>query len=159
MEFLNQHERVRFVFQSTEGYMAKEGNASARFDAIGEDLAKMLDIKRRLIESGIRGGNPEYARRILDDIRNFVRSVREELETQLRDRSLEDMTPNEAQQAIYGCQIFEESLRSDYPEFPHLQCTGRPLAGDAALPRNQPPPFGSCQEIRPPKERLPGRHA
>jgi hypothetical protein len=47
------------------------------FDAIGEDLAKVLDIKRWLIESGIRRGDPEYARGILDDIPRFVRSVRD----------------------------------------------------------------------------------
>ncbi len=39
----------------------------------------MLDIKPPLSESGIRRGNPEYARGILNDIRNFVRSVHEEV--------------------------------------------------------------------------------
>jgi hypothetical protein len=103
-----------------KGYMArKRNNTSVAFDAIGEDIAKVLDIKRRLIETGIRSGNPEYARAILDDVRNFVRAVREELEAQLHDRSLEDMTPNQAQQAIYGCRIFEESLRAHYPDLYH----------------------------------------
>jgi hypothetical protein len=59
--------------------MAKRNDAPIPFDAIGGDLAKALDIKRRLIEAGIRRGEPEYARRILDDDRNFVRFVREEL--------------------------------------------------------------------------------
>jgi hypothetical protein len=89
----------------------KRNNASIPFDAIGEDLAKVLDIKRRLVETGIQCGDPEYARGILDEVRNFVRCVREELETQLHHRSLEDMTPKQAQQAICGCRIFEESLR------------------------------------------------
>jgi hypothetical protein len=97
----------------------KRNNASVPFDAIGEDLAKVLNIKRRLVETGMRCGNPEYAREIIDDVRNFVQSVREELETQLHDRSLEDMTPEQAQQAICGCRIFEESLRADYPDLYH----------------------------------------
>jgi hypothetical protein len=29
------------------------------------------------------------------------------------------MTPEKAQQAIYGCKIFEDSLRADYPELCH----------------------------------------
>jgi hypothetical protein len=99
--------------------MAKEGSAPVPFDAISEDLAKVRDIKRRLIESGARRGNPEYARWILYDVRNFVRSVREELETQMRDRSLKNMTPKEAQRAIYGCQVVEASLWADYSERCH----------------------------------------
>ena len=97
----------------------KRNNAPVSFGAIGEDLAKVLNIKRRLIETGIRCGKPEYARGILDEVRNFVRSVREELETQLHDRSLEDMTPKQAQQAIHGCRIFEESLRAHHPDLCH----------------------------------------
>jgi len=54
--------------------MAKKPNAPVSFDAIGKDLAKVLEIKRRLIESGIRRSNPKYARGILDDVRNFVHS-------------------------------------------------------------------------------------
>jgi hypothetical protein len=96
--------------------MAKKNDAPIRFDLIGGDLAKMLDIKRRLIEAGIERGDPQYARRILDDLRNFVGFVREELEAQFREGNVEDMTPEKAQQAIYGCQIFEDSLRADYPE-------------------------------------------
>jgi hypothetical protein len=96
-----------------------ENAAILPFDAIGKDLAKLMDIKRRLIELGIRSGNSEHARDLLDEVRAFVRCVREGLETQLRDRSLKDMTPEQAQQAIYGCKIFEESLQATYPELCH----------------------------------------
>jgi len=99
--------------------MAKKRKATVPFDAKGEALAKVLDVKRRLIEIAIQRGDPQYARRILDDARNFVRCVREGLEMGLRDRSLEDISPEMAQEAIYGCQIFEESLRADYSELCH----------------------------------------
>ena len=45
----------------------KRNNASVPFDAIGEDLRKVLDVKRRLIETSIRCRNPEYAHGILDE--------------------------------------------------------------------------------------------
>jgi hypothetical protein len=96
-----------------------ENAATLPFDAIGKDLAKLMEIKRRLIELGIRSGNSEHARDLLDEVRAFVRCVREGLETQLRDRSLKDMTSEQAQQAIYGCKIFEESLQATYPELCH----------------------------------------
>jgi hypothetical protein len=78
----------------------RKANAAVPFDAIGEDLVKLMDIKRGLIESGIRSGNSKYARDLLDEVREFVRCVREGLQMQLRDRTLKDMTPEQAQQAI-----------------------------------------------------------
>jgi hypothetical protein len=93
----------------------KKANATVPFDAIGEALAELMDIKRWLFESGIRSGNSKHARDLLDEVRDCVRCVREGLQMQLRDRSLKDMTPEQAQQAIYGCQILEDSLRGSLP--------------------------------------------
>jgi len=91
---------------------AKRKEKPIRLDLIGRDLAKLLDAKRRMIDN-----DPDFARATLDDLRNFVRSVREELETDLRRGTLEEnMTPEKAQQAIYNCQIFEDSLQADSPE-------------------------------------------
>lgn len=46
------------------------------FDAIGETLAKLMDVKRRLIKASIRSGNPDYARailsRLIDQSRDLV---------------------------------------------------------------------------------------
>jgi hypothetical protein len=97
----------------------KENAATLPFDVIGKDLGKLMDIKRRLIELGIRSGKSEHARDLLDEVRAFVRCVREGLETRLHDRILRDMTSEQAQQAIYGCQIFEESLQATYLELCH----------------------------------------
>jgi hypothetical protein len=83
------------------------------FDALGADLAKMLAVKRKLIEN-----DPESARRILEDVGNFLRCLREDLEILLREGRLKDMSPENAQAAIYGIQIFEDSLRTD-PEIRH----------------------------------------
>jgi hypothetical protein len=61
---------------------------------------------------------PEVRRAALGEYRQF----RRKLETQLHDRRLDDMTPEQAQQAqqaIYGCRIFEQSLRAHYPELCH----------------------------------------
>lgn len=58
------------------------------FDAIGANLAKLMDVKRRLIEASIRSGNSDYARDILDEVRDYVRCVREGLEAEYRDGSL-----------------------------------------------------------------------
>ena len=43
----------------------------------------------------------------------------EGLETGLRDGSLEDMTPEQAQEAIYAIRIFQGTLQGDYPESKH----------------------------------------
>jgi len=63
------------------------------FDAMCEDFVMVVGCvghRRRLIESRIRRGNPEYAHGILDDIRNFVRSVRDEY-LEYRNSRLEDL--------------------------------------------------------------------
>lgn len=99
--------------------MAKKKKKPIPYDAIGADLAKMLDVKRRLIDSCRKSGDEEYARRVIDDIGRFLRCLREDLEEQLREDRLENMSPENAQAAIYGIQIFEDSLRADYPELPH----------------------------------------
>jgi hypothetical protein len=90
-----------------------------KYDKIGADLAKMLAVKRRLIETCTESGDEEYARRVIEDIGRFLQELRKDLEEQLREGRLEDMSPENAQAAIYGIQIFEGSLRADYPELPH----------------------------------------
>jgi len=71
----------------------KKAVVTIPFDAIGENLARLMDVKRRLIETSIRSGNSDYARDILDEVRDYVRCVREGLEAEYRDGSLKDMTP------------------------------------------------------------------
>jgi hypothetical protein len=97
----------------------KKTGVSIPFDAIGENLARLMDVKRRLSETSIRTGNSDYARDILDEVRDYVRCIREGLEAEYRDGSLKDMTPARARQAIYGCQILEETLQARYPELCH----------------------------------------
>jgi hypothetical protein len=63
------------------------------FDAMCGDFARVVGCvghRQRLIESRIRRGNPEYAHGILHDIRNFVRSVRDEY-LEYRNSRLEDL--------------------------------------------------------------------
>ncbi len=87
-------------------------------ESIGKDLAKMMDLKRRLIEIGNRCEDPQFVVGMLEEFRNYVRSIRQGLETLLRERTLVDMTPEQAQQAIYACQILEDSLQAE-PELEH----------------------------------------
>jgi hypothetical protein len=88
-------------------------------DAIGDTLAKVMDVKRRLIEAGIQRGDLGPARELFEGVRDFLRCLREDLAEQLCDGSLEDMTPEQAQQAIYNVQILEGSLQADFPELSH----------------------------------------
>jgi len=99
--------------------LARKRNAPISFDAIGDTLAKLMDVKRRLIEAGIESGDLGPARELLESVRDFLGCLREDLAEQLRDGSLEDMTPEQAQQAIYGVLILEGSLQAEYPELSH----------------------------------------
>jgi len=92
---------------------------SIDFELIGKDLAKILDVRRRLIEGGFHRGDSDYARRALEDIRTYIRLVRQGLETQLGDGDLDGLTPENARQAIYSCQIFEDRLQVDHSEISH----------------------------------------
>jgi hypothetical protein len=96
----------------------QDGSTDLPPGAIGADLAKMLAAKKKLIENGIKTGDPESARRVLDDVGTFFRCLQEGPEIQLREGRLKDMSPENAQAAIYAIQIFEDSLRSD-PEIRH----------------------------------------
>jgi hypothetical protein len=89
------------------------------FVAAGQQLAKILELKRGFIESGIECGDIGQARAALKQLRDFLRCLREDLNADLCDDSLEDMTPDEAQQAICVIQILEESLQTEYPELSH----------------------------------------
>ena len=69
-----------------------------------EDFARVVGCVghwRRLIEWRIRCGNPEYAHGILHDIRNFVRSVREEY-LEYCNSKLEDLPHAQATQMSKG---------------------------------------------------------
>jgi hypothetical protein len=99
--------------------MARKNDRPIDFDAIGADLAKMVDVKRRIIEAGTRRGNPDSARRLLEEIRTHIRSVRQGLEMMLHDGEFEDMTAENAQQAIYACRIFEDSFREEDLDLRH----------------------------------------
>jgi hypothetical protein len=88
------------------------------FDQVGQSLAKLIDVKQQLIEASIACGDRPYARRFVAKIRTRVRLIREGLETGLREGDLGDLTPELAQQAIYGCQILESTLQID-PEHRH----------------------------------------
>jgi hypothetical protein len=48
---------------------------------ISQDPANILGVKRRLIESDIECGDPEYARRIIGEVHHFIPPVRIELPT------------------------------------------------------------------------------
>jgi hypothetical protein len=75
-----------------------------------------MDVKRRMIEAGIASGDLGPAREVIDGVRIFVRYLREDLENQLRNGTLKDMTPEQAREA--NTQILEGSL-TDYPELSH----------------------------------------
>ena len=96
--------------------MAKKRNAP---ETIGEILARLMDVKRQMLEAGIASGDPGPARELIEGVRIVVRYLREDLEKQLRDGTLTDMTLAQAQQAIYGAQILEGSLLTDFPELTH----------------------------------------
>jgi hypothetical protein len=83
------------------------------FVKVGQTLAKLQDVKRRLIEASAHCGDPGFARWILEDARTYVRMIREGLEIGLREGDLQDLTPQNAQQAIYGCRILEDSIQAD----------------------------------------------
>ena len=95
--------------------MARKRNAP---ETTGEILARLMDVKRRMIEAGIASGDLGPAREVIDGVRIFVRYLREELENQLRDGTLKDMTPEQAREAIHNTLILEGSL-TDYPELSH----------------------------------------
>jgi hypothetical protein len=85
----------------------------------GEILARLMDVKRQMIEAGIASGDLGPARETIEGVRIFVRYLREDLENQLRNGTLKDMTPEQARQAIYGVKILEDSLQADHPELSH----------------------------------------
>jgi hypothetical protein len=68
-------------------------------------------------------GKPDVSRprgKNLPPMVGLFRSILlEELETGLRDGNLEDMTPEQAQQAIYGIRIFQGTLQENFPESKH----------------------------------------
>jgi hypothetical protein len=99
--------------------MPRQRSARKPFDTVGEDFAKIIDIKRRLIEAGVQRGDLAPAREILESLRHFLRCLREDLSAHLREGSIKDMTPEQAQQAIYAIQLLEGSLQADYPELTH----------------------------------------
>ena len=76
--------------------MARKRNAP---ETIGEILARLTDVKRQMIEAGIASGDLGPAREVIEGVRIFVRYLREDLENQLRNGTLEDMTPEQAQEA------------------------------------------------------------
>jgi hypothetical protein len=84
----------------------------------GEILARLMEIKRQMIEAGIASGDLGPAREAIDGVRIFVRCLREDLENQLRDGTLKNMTPEQAREAIYNTKILEGSL-TDLPEVGH----------------------------------------
>ena len=88
-------------------------------ETIGEILARLMDVKRQTIEAGIASGDLGSAREVIDGVRIFVRYLREDLENQLRNGTLKDMTPEQAQEAIYNTKILGGSLLSDFPELSH----------------------------------------
>jgi len=93
--------------------MARKRNS---LETIGEILARLMDAKRQMIEAGIASGDMESARNAIEGVRIFVRYLREDLEKQLRDGTLEDMTPEQAREAIYNTQLLEGSLKAGFPE-------------------------------------------
>jgi hypothetical protein len=86
-------------------------------ETIGESLAKVMDVKRGRIEAGIASGDLGAAREAIEGVRILLQYVRETMATQLRDGNLEDMTTEQAQQAIYNIQILEGSLLTDFPRW------------------------------------------
>jgi hypothetical protein len=97
----------------------KNKNKPIDLDLVGQDLARMLDLKHRLIAAGVRCRETDFALTAIESIRTYIRIVRQDLEVQLRDGKLDSMTPENARQAIYACTIFEDSLRVDCPESSH----------------------------------------
>lgn len=87
------------------------------FDEVGKTVAKLLDVKRRLIRASLQWGDEAFAHRTLEQVRSHVQIIREGLEIGLREGDLEGLTPEMAQQAIYGCHLLEASLQPD-PEHP-----------------------------------------
>ena len=96
--------------------MARKRNSP---ESIGAILARLMDVKRQMIEAGIASGDLGAAREVIDGVRIVVRYLREDLENQLRNGTLEDMTPEQAQEAIYNTQLLEASLLMDFPELSH----------------------------------------
>jgi hypothetical protein len=88
-------------------------------ESIGEIIARLMDIKRKIIEAGIASGDLGPAREVIEGVSTAVRLLREELENQLRNGTLEDMTPEQAQEAINNTKILEGSLKADFPEVGH----------------------------------------
>jgi hypothetical protein len=100
--------------------MAKKKPKPIDFELVGQDLARMLELKNRIIAAGVQCRETDYALTAIESIRTFIRVVRQDLWVQLRDGKLDgSMTPANAKQAIYACIMFEDSLRVDYPNSSH----------------------------------------
>lgn len=71
--------------------MRKKRKQPIPFDAIGADLAKFMDTKRRLIEQGIENGDMDCVRQIFEDLRLFLQCLLKDLESDLRTGTLRDV--------------------------------------------------------------------
>jgi hypothetical protein len=109
----------RKVNPSTTKKKTKRQETPIDLNVIGASLAKLLDVKRRLLQVAFRTDDLMFACAIILDVCNVLRVAREDLEQQLRDHELKHMSPEKAQQAIYGLRLFEDSLRADYSEIVH----------------------------------------
>jgi hypothetical protein len=67
-----------------------------------------------MIKIGDCYGERKEVHRVLEDIRSYVRSIRETLEEQLRKDCLEEMSPEVAQGAMYGCGILEQTPNPEH---------------------------------------------
>jgi hypothetical protein len=74
-------------------------------------LAELKDVKRRILETG--GWDSEStaaAREVLRGACTFIRTVREDLESNLLADTLGDMTPEQARAAIKASKAMEAEL-------------------------------------------------
>jgi hypothetical protein len=78
---------------------------------IEEHLGQLRDVKRRLVEAGMWNSEASAdAREILRNACSYLRIMRENLESNLLDRTLEDMTPEQALEAIGAMKLMEAEL-------------------------------------------------
>lgn len=84
-------------------------------DRIAADLARMIELKQRILDEGQRIGELSVALGPVDDLRYYTQMVRAVMEESLREGTLTDMPREEAQTAINFIRMFEDSLQVEDP--------------------------------------------
>jgi hypothetical protein len=95
----------------------KQGKVkSIDYAQIAEFYAQLQDVKRRLIEFGIETGNVSDCSDLVAEFSGHLRAVREILEQDRRDQSLDGTPPEDVQAAIHFLLLMESGVSTESNE-------------------------------------------